>query len=392
MATLKPRQTKHWLALLAALFVIVLIAHLALLDAARGQFSINKSIQTTALTTRMIELPALVPVVQKIAEVVALPKPPPKIAKAKPAPTVAPKAAAVLKPMPVEALAKAIAPSVSPTPLAPDSPPPIPPQSPVSPASPPPEETAPTPPEVVATTPEPPPIQPAAGPGDAAQPAPAFTALNSGQHIYKVIVTKNGNATQGEAKLTWQQDAEKYSLELSVSSFIEILNYKSSGSMAPHGLMPVDFYDKTGFKSTIAAHFVYAENKITFSTTPTETPLSAGAQDRNSVLIQIAGMLAANPSRYPPGTTFSIQIVSAREAEPWLFIVNEPENVNLESGPQIALRLTRNPRREFDRKIELWFAPAMNYLPVRYRQTESSGDYLDMAWQSVQPQPNVTSR
>jgi hypothetical protein len=207
-----------------------------------------------------------------------------------------------------------------------------------------------------------------------------------------VFVSKNGNLTRGEAKLIWQQDGEKYALEFSVSSFVELLNYKSTGTMASQGLMPIDFYDKTGFKSTVAAHFVYAQNKITFSTTPTETTLIAGAQDRNSILLQIAGMLAADPARYMPGTTFSIQTVSAREAEPWLFTMNEPETLNLETESHIALRLTRNPRREFDRKIELWFAPAMNYLPVRYRQTESNGDYQDLVWKSTQPLPNPQMR
>lgn len=384
MAILKPLQTKHWLALLATLFVIVLIAHLVAIDAARGQFNIVKSIQTTALTTRMVEIPAITPVVQKAQVALTPQKVVPKTLKPKVAPTIPTKPAAEPPPKPVETTAVALADPVPP------APPPVTPPEP-----PPPAELPPAAAPEVATVPPETPLSTAAASAaatEATQSTPAFTALNSGQHIYNVIASKSGNSTKGEAKLTWQQDAEKYALELSVSSFIEILNYKSSGTMGPQGLMPVDFYDKTGFKSMVAAHFVYAENKITFSTTPAETALIAGAQDRNSILIQIAGMLAANPSRYPPGTTFSIQIVSAREAEPWLFVVNEPENMNLESDSQIGLRITRNPRKEFDRKIELWFAPSMNYLPVRYRQTESNGDYLDLVWKKVQPLPNMLQR
>jgi hypothetical protein len=369
MATLKPQQTKHWLALLAALFVIVLIAHLAALDAARGQFSINKSVQTTALTTRMIELPAIVPVVQKPPDVPTPQKPPPKIVKPKPAPAVVPKTAPALRPLPVETATTPIVEPVLPVP--PVLPPPT-------------VETAATMPEPVQSAPN--------TAAEAGVPPPAFTALSSGQHMYKVIVTKNGNPIQGEARLAWQQDGERYAMELSISATIEFLNYKSTGALTPQGLMPLDFYDKTGFKSTVAAHFVYPENKITFSTTPTETELMPGAQDRNSVLMQIAGMLAADPARYTPGTSFSIQIANAREAEPWLFTVNEPETLNLENGSQIAWRLTRNPRREFDRKIELWFVPAMNYLPVRYRQTESNGDYQDMVWKSTRVLPNTLPR
>jgi hypothetical protein len=80
----------------------------------------------------------------------------------------------------------------------------------------------------------------------------------------------------------------------------------------------------------------------------------------------------------------SLQTVSASDAEPWLFTVNESETLNLGNGSQIAQRLTRNPRREFDQKIELWFAPAMNYTPVRFRFTEANGEYVDAVWQSVE--------
>lgn len=388
MAHLKPLQTKLWLALLAVLFVIVLIAHLAALTLAHGQFGIDKSVKTTAFTTRMIELPAVVPVVQKTPDVVSPQKQPPKVVRPKPVtksapkpgPVLAPKSAPALLPVPVETAAAPLAPLLAPE------------------IAPPPEQLPPAPVEAATPTAEPAQATPtststpAPATADAGVPPPAFTALSSGRHTYKVIVSKKGTPIQGEARLTWQQDGEKYALELSISAPIELLNYKSSGMLSPLGLMPLDFYDKTVFKSTVAAHFVYAQNKITFSTTPNETELIPGAQDRNSILMQIAGLLAADPARYTPGTTFSIQIVNAREAESWLFTVNEPETLNLETGSQIAWRLTRNPRREFDRKIELWFVPAMNYLPVLYRQTESNGDYQDMVWRSTQALPNALTR
>ncbi len=384
MAQLKPFQAKHWLALLTVLFVIVLIAHLAIIASAAGQFSIKKTAVTAAFTTRMVELPTVVPVVQKTPDLVSPQKQPPKVVKPKPAPkpspVLAPKSAPAWLPAPVETAAATLAPLLAPEIAPPPEPPP-----------PAPEEASTPMAESVQPTPTPTPT-PSPATAEAGLPAPAFTALRSGRHTYKVIVSKKGNPIQGEARLTWQQDGEKYALELSISAPIEVLNYKSSGTLTTQGLMPLDFYDKTVFKSTVAAHFVYAQNKITFSTTPNETGLIPGAQDRNSILMQIAGLLAADPARYTPGTTFSIQIVNAREADPWLFTVNEPETLNLETGSQIAWRLTRNPRREFDRKIELWFAPAMNYLPVRYRQTESNGDYQDMAWRSTQVLPNALMR
>ena len=51
--------------------------------------------------------------------------------------------------------------------------------------------------------------------------------------------------------------------------------------------------------------------------------------------------------------------------------------------PDVAtLRLVRNPRREFDQKLEVWLAPGLAFLPARIRITEANGDYVDQKWSS----------
>ena len=217
--------------------------------------------------------------------------------------------------------------------------------------------------------------------------------MNSGAHLYKVIFTKSGNSNQGKALVKWQQDGEKYTLAMTASMlFIDVFTWGSTGLMSSMGLQPERFSDKRYRKSEVAAHFDRVQGKIIFSANTPEAALLAGAQDRISVIWQIAGMLSADPKRYPPGNTFSLQTVSSTDAEPWLFTVNESETLNSEKGPQVAVRLTRNPRREFDQKIELWFVPALNYLPARFRFTETNGDYVDVVWQSVDNLPNTVSR
>lgn len=372
MATSKPLQTKHWLALLITLFVIVLIAHLAIITSASGQFSTQKSEKIGTFTTRMIELPTPTPVVEKIPEVVTLPKPvkPPVKPKATPAKVAqvespsAPQTAPALLQIPVESVAAAPAP---------------------------PEQAPPTT-ELAAPTPEPAPESPAVATGDSGLPPPAFVAPVSAKHLYKVTVSQKGNIYRGDAEALLQQDGGKYVLRLSASQLLYSITWKSTGLLSPQGFMPERFSDKRTLKSEVAAHFDRHASKIVFSSNTPQAELEAGAQDRVSIIWQLAGLLAAEPERYPPGTTLSIQTADDREAQTWVFTVNEPETLNLENGSQVALRLTRNPRREFDRKIELWFAPAMGYLLVRFRQTQTGGDYDDMVWQSTQTLPNTLQR
>jgi Protein of unknown function (DUF3108) len=382
MSQLKPLQTKHWLALLATLFVIVLIAHMAALTLAKGQFSINKSAKTSAFTTRMIETPALVPVAQKPPDVVTPQNPPKassKLVKPKPVPSRVPvlaqKSAPALLPLPPETLAAPQTPLLVPE------------------LTPPPEQPPTTPVETATPAPEPVQAIPTATPtpatAEAGVPPPAFTALNSGRHTYKALFTKDASTTHGKAEVRWQQDGEKYMLSLSASVLMfEAIAWKSTGLMSPLGLQPERFSDKRFRKSEVAAHFDRVQNKITFSANAPDAVLQTDAQDRISIIWQLAGLLSAEPARYPPGSNISIQTIDATEAQMWMFTVNEPETLNLDSGAQIALRLTRNPRLEFDRKIELWFAPALGYLPVRFRQTHTNGNSEDMVWQSTQALPN----
>jgi hypothetical protein len=364
MANSKPIQSKHWLALLVTLFVIVLIAHLAAITSAKGQFSTKKAISTDALTTRMIELATPKPVLETPAiaispEVVALPQPVKPKAKLAAAPPAAPTTAqSTTQEAPA---AELIQPAPVPTPAV---------QIPAV---------------TVAT--------PASASGESGPPPPAFVALNTGRHTYKVTFTKNGVVNQGDAEVAWQQDGEKYELNMLASyTFLfkafNVFEQNSTGLVTPQGLQPLRFSDKRLNRSEVAAHFDYASEKITFSANKPEVPLLAGAQDRISVIWQLAGLLAAQPTRYLPGSTLTVQTVSAADAEPWLFTVNEPEMLNLPNGSHIALRLTRNPRREFDQKIELWFATGLNHLPARFRFTETNGDYVDAVWQSIQTVPN----
>ena len=376
MANVNPLQTKHWLTLLVTLFVMVLIAHLAIITSASGQFNIKKSVLTTAFTTRTIELPNPTPVVEKTPDVV----PPLKPVKPKLAAVAARKAAPVAIFLPVESTApppEQPITTAAPTPAAPADP----------------TAAAPAGSDAGLPSTEPTPTTSAPTTSDAGSPPPAFTAMNSGAHLYKVIFTKSGNSNQGKALVKWQQDGEKYTLAMTASMlFIDVFTWGSTGLMSAMGLQPERFSDKRYRKSEVAAHFDRVQGKIIFSANTPDAALLAGAQDRISVIWQIAGMLSADPKRYPPGNTFSLQTVSSTDAEPWLFTVNESETLNSEKGPQVAVRLTRNPRREFDQKIELWFVPALNYLPARFRFTETNGDYVDVVWQSVDNLPNTVSR
>lgn len=183
--------------------------------------------------------------------------------------------------------------------------------------------------------------------------------------------------------LQWAQDGKTYNARMEISHFLLGARVQTStGRLGAHGLEPTRFGDKV--RSEVAAHFNYEQNKITFSANTPDAPLLPGAQDQLSVVLQIGSMLAADPKLFTQGSTLSFQAVGPRSAEAWVFTIGATEKLGLPGGELSALRVWREPLGEYDSRVEIWFAPEMNYLPVRIRLTQANGDVADQLWKSTE--------
>lgn len=179
------------------------------------------------------------------------------------------------------------------------------------------------------------------------------------------------------AELLWQHDGSRYEARQEVSAFlIGSRTQRSTGLVTAHGLQPERFGDRS--RSEQAAHFDYVQGRVTFSANTPQAAIGPGAQDRLSMFIQLAAMLAADPARYTPGTQVTLTTVSARSADRWTFSVEAAETLQLPVGATPVLKLLRLPRRDYDQKAELWLAPGMGYLPARIKLTQSNGDFADL--------------
>ena len=227
-------------------------------------------------------------------------------------------------------------------------------------------------------------INVAAAAPEAASAAPprALAIPGSVRLYYKVDLQARGLALQGSGELAWRHDGESYDAKLEFRApFGSPRTQRSTGRITPEGLAPLRFSEKG--RSEEAAHFERDKGKVSFSSNRPDAPLLSGAQDRLSVFLQLAAMIAGEPAKFPPGTAVTLQTAGTRDAEPWVFTVEGEEKLVLPGGNVAALKLTRSPRKEFDTKVELWLAPGMAYVPVRLRLTQPNGDSLDQQWSST---------
>ena len=187
---------------------------------------------------------------------------------------------------------------------------------------------------------------------------------------------------QALGEMVWQHDGNNYEARMEIGVFLVGARVVSSaGRLTGDGLAPKRFSDK--FRSELAAHFDRDKGRVIFSGNTPEAVLLPGAQDQLSVFVQLASMIGAEPQNFPQGATITMQTVGPRTAEPWVFTVDAQENLHLPGGSLETTKLTRNPRKEYDQRVELWLAPALSYLPARIRITFANGDFVDQQWRST---------
>jgi hypothetical protein len=199
---------------------------------------------------------------------------------------------------------------------------------------------------------------------------------------YKVEGRVRGINYSANSRLNWQSEESSYLAFFEVSAFLlGSRTQTSKGLLGPEGLLPVRFSDKT--RTEQATHFERDKGLISFSANTPAASLQPGAQDRLSVFIQLASMLAGAPARFLPGTQINIQVASVREAEVWSFKIERLEELDLPIGHLDTIHLTRLPRHEHDIQVELWFAPSYKFLPVRIRLTQNESDVVDQMAKSI---------
>ena len=242
------------------------------------------------------------------------------------------------------------------------------------------------------------PAPPASATAASSSPKPtvvtAISLPGSARLQYKVVGTSKGLNYFADAELNWSNNGNRYDATMKVSAlFVGSRSMTSTGAVTPTGLAPTRFADK--YKSELAAHFDADKGKVSFSANTPDMPWMVGTQDRVSVFLQLGGMLAAGPggvaavgtpAGFGVGSSITLYTVGPRDADTWTFLVESTEQLSLPGGDMATLKLTRKPRREYDQKVEIWYAPSLGYLPVRNRITQANGDFVDQQLKSVDRQ------
>jgi hypothetical protein len=180
----------------------------------------------------------------------------------------------------------------------------------------------------------------------------------------------------------WTSNAQSYEMIVSVPlPFVGPFVYSSHGRIDAFGLAPDQYIEKRGHRAEDIAIFNRTDKKIGFTRTPATLPLPDGAQDRFSMVMQLASLVRGDPSTYQPGVTRQFFVVDNDSGENWPVETIGDETIRTAEGYLDTRHFKRLPRRDGDlRRIDVWLAPSLGWLPARIVQTEPNGTQFELVW------------
>ncbi|MDN7890826.1 DUF3108 domain-containing protein [Burkholderia cepacia] len=235
----------------------------------------------------------------------------------------------------------------------------------------------------------------AAGAASATTPGPAtsgvkFIAPPSGDLQYDTFYNGMQNMI---GTIHWRTDGRTYDLSVSMPvPFVGPFSYRSEGRIDAFGVAPDRYVEKRGKRPEDIAIFNREIRQVVFTRTPNNAPLPDGIQDRFSMLMQLSGLVRGNPSAYKPGVTQQFFVIDNNSGETWPITVISDEQVQTQAGIIGARHFMRLPRRDGDtRRIDMWLAPSLGWLPARLVQTEPNGAQIELLWHGPLAAPGAPS-
>lgn len=206
-----------------------------------------------------------------------------------------------------------------------------------------------------------------------------FSVPPSGELQYDTFY--NGVRNQ-PGTIHWTSNAQSYEMVVSVPlPFVGPLTYSSHGRIDAFGLAPDQYIEKRGRRPEDVAIFNRTDKTIVFTRTPATLPLPDGAQDRFSMVMQLASLVRGDPAAYKPGVTRQFFVVDNDSGENWPVETIGDETIRTAQGYLETRHFKRLPRHDGDlRRIDVWLAPSLGWLPARIMQTEPNGTQFELVW------------
>ena len=215
-----------------------------------------------------------------------------------------------------------------------------------------------------------------------------FSVPPSGDLHYNTFYNGVENAP---GTIHWASEGDGYEMVVSVPlPFVGTFSYESRGRIDAFGLAPERYIEKRGRRPEDVTTFDRSAGRIAFTRTSTTLALPNGAQDRFSMVMQLASLVRAAPDTYQLGVTRAFYVADDDSGELWPIETIGDETIRTADGFLEARHFMRLPRHAGDRRrIDVWLAPSLGWLPARIVQTEPNGTQFELVWRGPLAPPGA---
>ena len=229
-----------------------------------------------------------------------------------------------------------------------------------------------------------------------AQPAPAAPAFEwppSTRLSYTLVGDYRG-PVQGKARVEWLRSGNRYQVHLDVrvgADFAPLLarRMSSDGLLTEAGLKPQRYDEETKvlLREVRRQTIFFEPDRIVLPRGGVQPPV-AGVQDTASQFVQLSWMFTLQPQLLRAGQTVEVPLALARRVDRWVYDVVGEEVLDLPVGSVKAwyLKPRLQSKTSSDLSVETWFAPSLQYLPVRIRIRQDEASFIDLTLERLPQQ------
>jgi len=189
------------------------------------------------------------------------------------------------------------------------------------------------------------------------------------------------NPVTGTAHVQWQREGNRYQVRLDVTIRIVVAitqTLTSQGEVTPAGLLPRAYEEaRTGGKRRLTQF----GDQLVVLDKGVSVPRPPGVQDTASQFVELAQRFATGKDVLEVGRTVRMWLARPGGVDEWIYDVTERQVLSLPlMGDVEAFHLKPrplvNPRGNIT--AEMWFAPSLQYLPVKIKVIMGNEAWLDL--------------
>ena len=235
---------------------------------------------------------------------------------------------------------------------------------------------------------------PAAEPVAAASAAPAASAPSAGDAPFLAswpsdtrLTYKLGGNYRGElhgsARVLWQREGTRYHTAVEMSAgLLASLSFTSQGDITEGGLKPEVYEENVrGRRRGVRLGEDVRLNNGDRIARP------EAVQDTASQFVELGHRFSTGQVKLVPGAQINFSMARPGGIDEWTYDVIGEETLHLPRlGPVPTLHLKPRPLSKPRGPIsaEIWYAPSLQYLPVRIRITQGNDNYIDLMVDTIE--------